>query len=66
MAEWQSVVLTLHLFHRLYNSRYVDNISSSSALINLPVGNVTSIQFDYEAVKHRYNRRRTVILPRVA
>ena len=39
---------------------------SSSALVNLPVGNVTSIQFDYEAVKHRYNKRRTVILPRVA
>ena len=39
---------------------------SSSALINLPVGNVTSIQFDYEAVKNRYNKRRTVILPRAA
>ena len=39
---------------------------SSSALVNLPVGNVTSIQFDYEAVKNRYNKRRTVILPRAA
>lgn len=39
---------------------------SSSALINLPVGNVVSIQFDYEAVKNRYNKRRTVLLPRAA
>ena len=39
---------------------------SSSAVVNLPSANVASIQFDYEAVKHRYNKRRTVLLPRAA
>ena len=39
---------------------------SSSAVVNFPIANVRSIQFDYEAVKNRYNKRRTVILPRVA
>jgi hypothetical protein len=40
--------------------------ASASAVVNLPTANVASIQFDYEAVKHRYNKRRTVLLPRVA
>ena len=40
--------------------------ASASAVVNLPSANVASIQFDYEAVKHRYNKRRTVLLPRVA
>ena len=40
--------------------------ASASAVVNFPTSNVRSVQFDYEAVKHRYNKRRTVLLPRAA
>jgi len=62
----QSVAATISLGS--INVGIIEKLSSvsSSAVINLPVSNVSSIQFDYEAVKHRYNKRRTVLLPRAA
>ena len=45
-----------------------ENLLSTSATgsIGFANSNVIAVQFDFEAVKTRYSRRRTVILPRVA
>lgn len=42
------------------------NSTSATGSIGFANSNVIAIQFDFEAVKTRYSRRRTVMLPRVA
>ena len=45
-----------------------ENLLSTSATgsIGFARSNITAVQFNFEAVKNRYSRRRTVVLPRAA
>ena len=45
-----------------------ENLSSAPATgsIGFARSNIIAVQFDFEAIKEDYSRRRTVILPRVA